>query len=52
MTREAEMINVDNKTDVITTLLQRKIVEKQRRFKTFLIKINNLKKNRHEVDTH
>ena len=48
MTREIEVINVDNRADVTTTLSQRKVVEEQRRFKTFLIKINNSKK---KIDT-
>ena len=48
MTREIEMINVDNRADVTTTLSQRKVVEKQRRLKTFLIKINNSKE---KIDT-
>ena len=53
MAREAEMINVGNKADVTTTLSQRKVVEEQKRLKTFLIKINNSKKKkRYEVDTH
>ena len=48
MTRKTEMINVNNRADVTTTLSQRKIVEKQKKLKTFLIKINNSKK---KVDT-
>ena len=44
MTRETEMINVGNKADVITALSQRKIVEKQKKLKICLIKINNSKK--------
>ena len=48
ITRKTEMINVDNKADVITTLSQRKVVEEQKRLKIFLIKINNSKK---KVDT-
>ena len=48
MTRETEMINVGNRADVTTTLSQRKVVEKQRRLKTFLIKISNPKE---KIDT-
>ena len=53
ITRRIEIINVDNRADVTTTLSQRKIVEKQSRLKIFLIKINNSKKkNRHEIDIY
>ena len=48
MTRKAEIINVDNRAGVTTALSQRKIVKKQRRLKTFLIKISNPKK---KIDT-
>ena len=48
MTREAEITNVGNRAGVTTALSQRKVVEEQRRLKTFLIKINNSKK---KIDT-
>ena len=48
ITRKIKIINVDNKANVIMILSQCKIVEKQRKFKFFLIKINNSKK---KIDT-
>ena len=52
ITRETEMINVGNRAGATTALSQRKIVEKQRRLKTFLIKINNPKKKIDKKLTH